>query len=430
MEQSNAQLAPGRPRPSYKAIEIRCPGCGAALTQKDEHTELIVCDYCASHIDLSGTERTVLGKGPDQKWKFSLNLGDSFTWESYRYEILARLVYIEEDDEEDEEYITREYLLYNPRKGTMYLSEYEGSYSLSRDVHIMPKEKDALYKDAGSRIRTYDGQSWTAEESGQYTLAYVDGALPWKATVGDRITYAEFTNGEKQYEIQQIENEIEYGMGRELSSAELSQALGRNLSSAKAAMSDARKASKSRGGMKVHIALLILVLMANVFFLINAGSRGEKILTQVFSQNELNSETFSQSFTIDKKDEIIKIKARSDLDNAWMVYDIAIIEGEDKLVHVYDNDLSYYHGVEDGESWSEGSRSGTTYIKIPEPGSYRLMVHAVSATGNTEQAEKAKHQLQITVYKGVLVTAFIFSSMSLTIIIIVITLLTSRIRKA
>ena len=37
------------------------------------------------------------------------------------------------------------------------------------------------------------------------------------------------------------------------------------------------------------------------------------------------------------------------------------------------DEVSYYYGREGGESWSEGSRSKSRYLKAPPAGSYQLL---------------------------------------------------------
>lgn len=46
----------------------------------------------------------------------------------------------------------------------------------------------------------------------------------------------------------------------------------------------------------------------------------------------------------------------------------------EEVIAADDLGIEYYHGTEDGESWSEGSRSESIYWKIPEAGRYRLML--------------------------------------------------------
>ena len=138
MDVDRNSLSGGRQRPKYQPRNIRCKGCGAGLTIKNERSELVVCDYCGSHLDVTQDEQKVLGKGGAQKFSFSLALGDSFRYQAARYEIIARLAY-DEDFTGDDSDLTREYLLYNPRKGSLWLGEYQHQYSLSSASHVMPK---------------------------------------------------------------------------------------------------------------------------------------------------------------------------------------------------------------------------------------------------------------------------------------------------
>ena len=178
----------GRPRPDYQPKNIRCASCGAGLSIKDERAELVVCEYCGSHLDVSAAERKVVGrKSADQPF-FPLQLGDSFRYRSARYEVIARLAYIEDGDIAE---MTREYLLYHPRRPCCWLGEYQGHYSLTTTTHVMPRT-DPFDIGRGGKLTTHDDKTWIAEGRGTYELYYVDGALPWVASVGDRLAYAEF----------------------------------------------------------------------------------------------------------------------------------------------------------------------------------------------------------------------------------------------
>lgn len=407
MEQERFAAEHGRKRPAYTPKNISCPHCGAGLTLKDERSELVVCEYCGSHLNVSRDQREVLGKGAARKWKFPLRIGQSFRHKRIRYEILARLVFIEDGDESDP---SREYLLYNPYHGTLWLNEYAGHYSISRDTHVMPTD-DPFRKRRGDRLRTHDNREWILEGTGTYELAYVDGALPWIATIGDRSDYAEFLNAKNpklQYEAQRTAGEVEYGRGESLSLEQVRRALGKSdFGTSRSPKSRAgRNVVKTARGFKIAFVLLILMLAVNLLLYLYASSRGDLVLEQRFSADQLTAETYSEPFRIDHSGDIVKIAVNADVDNAWMAMDVGIVMNEETLVHVDAADVSYYHGYEGGESWKEGSRNEALYVKIPWEGVYRLLVHAVSASGNAETAEQAQHSATVRVYAGALLPYF------------------------
>jgi hypothetical protein len=102
-----------------------------------------------------------------------------------------------------------------------------------------------------------------------------------------------------------------------------------------------------------------------------------------------------------------------------MAMDIALMESEDKVIHVYENDIQYYQGVEGGERWSEGGQSKTAYIKIPKSGTYRLLLHAVSARGNTPRATRSLYGAYIRVKDGVLMPHFFIGAVILSVVILI-----------
>ncbi|MFH1982445.1 MAG: DUF4178 domain-containing protein [Pseudomonadota bacterium] len=401
VDQERFGLNAGRARPPYQPKNIRCSGCGAGLTVKNEHSEMVVCDYCGSRLDISAEEQTVLGKNPDRAVSFPLQLGDSFYHRATRFEVLARLAFIEDDDSSD---MTREYLLYNPRMGTLWLGEYDGEYSLTCDSHVLPKQVPFSVA-KGDVIDTHDGRQWVAEGVGTYELYYVDGALPWIASVGDRIEYAEFaekSGSGRIYEAQSIETEMEYGEGRRLPLAMVRRATKKaELGKEAVSPADRPDAAVIR---KWYMRMMMVALACLVFNGALAAfcyTRGTWVLRQSFPAAEVSEGVITNPFRISGGGTIQRIEFSAPLDNAWMELDAQVVRDEDLVVQPYLAGISYYHGYEDGEGWSEGSQSESFMVMIPQAGDYRIHVQAVSARGNTEQADAALHDLRVRVYDRV-----------------------------
>ncbi len=410
MSNERYELGAGRPRPPYQPKNIKCTACGAGLTIKDEHTELVVCDYCGSHLDVTREEKKVLGKGPAERWDFPLNIGDSFVLKGARYEVLARLAFIEDGDYDE---LSREYMLYNPRHGSMWLGEYKGHYSITTPTHVAPKS-DPFDKRRGDVIETHDGKEWTTEGTGEYQLAYVDGALPWIAQVGDRIHYAEFVDKKgsgQQYEVQRIRDEIEYGSGRSISLDLVKRATGKDDIDADIKTEKVTDVAGTRKQFVRLIWVAVIVLVLNGVLGTAMKMKGDEVLRQKFTSGELTGEAFTDTFNVSKDGNIIKITVTSEprLSNAWMAFNFAIVQSDEEVVHVGDQNISYYHGKSGGESWSEGSNTSSSYVKIPKAGSYKLLLHAVSATGNTSTSSRALHGCYVRIKDGVLVSKYFFA---------------------
>ena len=416
MDRETYSLEKGRARPAYKPKDIHCSSCGAGLSVKDEHTEMVVCDYCGSHLQVTSVEQKVLAKGPADKQTFPLQLGDSFRYKSHRYEIIARMAFIEDEDLSE---MTRQYLLYNPRVGTCWLDEYGGHYSVSQATHVMP-ESDPFEKTRGQILTTHDGRQWVAEETGQYQLHYVDGALPWIAEIGDRVTYVDFAESSgsgNQYEAQRTENEMEYSCGQSLDIELVRRATGKPELGKTGVVRDLVDAAVKRKFYKTVISAAIVSVVINLVLLLFTFSTGKQVLNRQFNAAALSDEVLSEPFSVNSN--IIKIisRARPELNNEWMALNVAIVSDEEKALHVFDEDISYYHGYEGGENWSEGSQGQSTYIQVPRPGSYRLLVHAVSAHGNSSQSQNTSHGVTIRVEDGARMPYFFLGAMVLSALI-------------
>lgn len=421
METEKYNLEKIRPRPPYTPKTIQCPSCGGGLSQKDEHSELIVCGYCGSHLDVSKEEKTVLGKGPAHKPKFPLEIGDAFHFKKTRFEIIARMQFIEDGDPAEE---TLQYLLYNPRMGTRWLDAYQSNYSISNDTHVMPKD-DVFDKSRGDTLETHDGRKWVSEGRGTYELIYVDGALPWIAKIGDRIDYAEFSemsgSGE-QYEAQSIGDEIEYGTGRALTLAAVRQATRKPDLEKKAAEKAGRPGRQAEQAPE-NVALtrryyLRLLAIAAVLLAINGALtaysylQGKNVLNQAFSPEELNESILTDPFPVSKANNVIKIttKAWPKLSNEWMALDVVMIREDDKMIHEYDGNIEYYHGSSGGERWSEGGQTHSLYLRVPQSGNYRLLISGVSARGNTAKSSRTTHGVVVRVKDRVIYPWFFIAS--------------------
>jgi len=396
MDAERFRLGSGRQRPAYKPQNIKCDGCGAGLTVKDEQSQMVVCEYCGSQLDVSQTEQTVLGKGMANKPYFPLELGDSFHHKATRFEVISRMAYIEDNDISE---MTKEYLLYNPRRGTMWLAEYGGHYSISYPAHVMPR-KDPFAAGRGDVIKTHDGVQWVTEGKGTYELHYVDGALPWVAKIGDRVQYAEFTEksgSARRYEAQRIGNQIEYGLGRAMPLESVRRATRKPELGTETATKPIEDTAKKRKGYLQIMAIALVAAFINGLLSYICYRSGTVVLIQSFVPQELTKGVMTEPFRVVGNGKITKISVTAHLDNAWMSLETAIVRGDGMAVHMYEDNIEYYHGRSGGENWSEGSRSGSLLVKIPDPGLYRLFVQAVSANGNASRATRALHGLRVEV---------------------------------
>jgi len=113
--------------------------------------------------------------------------------------------------------------------------------------------------------------------------------------------------------------------------------------------------------------------------LVTSGS-GRQVYSQNVNFQALPNEDgtqvfFSEPFELAGRRNI-RISADAPVDNTWLYLEGDLINDETGVVQSFPIDISYYHGVEDGESWTEGSQSDSAYTSSMPAGRYVLRLEA------------------------------------------------------
>jgi len=442
------ELGAGRKRPPYRPRAIRCEQCGAGIDIKDERAELVVCSHCGAHLKLSRAEVALLENVSSRPWSFPLRVGDSFRFEGIRYEVVARMAFIEDGDPAE---VTRQYLLYHPCRGTWWLDEYDGDYSISRSTHLMPTtEADPEQMEPHDTIETHDGTRWVCQDSGCYELVYVDGALPWVARPGDRSAYAEFEErgGNRQYEIQRIANELEFGIGRSLSPAEVAEATRENERGARtqeprerkgAGTKEARRkgtqkkegarkkkdAGRRQAGRaaapvdptedelkakwmaldrqaqsyKLAIAVAVVCIGINMGFLDWSLDSGTKVVEEYISATTMAEQAMTWSFPVADPGNVILIQMS--VPKEWPYVDLALFDTRNRVIHSarYQTFPSIPEVRDTG--W-EVDRFLSAYIWLPSAGKYRMKLGVPQSSRDGSALDLINFPVHISVHDGVL----------------------------
>src|SRR5206468_72139 len=85
----------------------------------------------------------------------------------------------------------------------------------------------------------------------------------------------------------------------------------------------------------------------------------------------------------------IKVTMSAPVDNTWAYVEGDLVNDDTGLVQNFSMPIEYYHGVEDGESWSEGSTTSDTHLSALPAGRYTLRLEA--------QWEKWQQPMAVTV---------------------------------
>lgn len=94
---------------------------------------------------------------------------------------------------------------------------------------------------------------------------------------------------------------------------------------------------------------------------------------------------YSEPFEIPEA-EPVEVSVSANMDNSWLWVGGALIQEDTGAVYEFDVEPSFYSGVEDGESWSEGSRDQSKTLPAVPKGRYVLRLQpAIDTPENCEK---------------------------------------------
>ncbi len=387
-------------------IEIACPKCGSPLSLRGARQQIqtIVCESCGSLNRLEEDVAVALGLVSRPRAEvFELKLGDRGVLKGKEWTIVGRIRY--DWREEDEMGYVLEYLLYHPDEGYRWLSEADGFYTWTLPVNTKPSI-DVFKRFSVRRPFIAGNRRYRMFEMGSLEVTYVDGALPWEATIGDRILYVEGIAPPYSFTVERVIEEVdgkeqvveeEYSLSEYIPVEDVEKAFQKKLPRPYGVAPEQPYVPLPREGLWKSITLIFALFLFSMAFVLSM--QGRTLMSETWTVSDLlNTEKFSQPFEIKRAGETLKVTVSTGLSNEWVSLGIALVRKKGSAITIVadeDRDVQYYHGVEDGESWSEGSRKARVYWRLKDPGEYQLLVTAY------ESGASPGTEIRISVKAGV-----------------------------
>ena len=369
----------------FEIRKIQCPECAAPIPLYGGKGVLaVVCSHCGACLD--GQEDFKLFKKfkslkrPD----VPLKIGMTGTIQTIPFIIIGIVEFTQKDGWGSYPWV--EFHLYSKTHGYAWLCYECGHYVFGREVKDAPVGRAITFNEPEFKTTIYaKDKGFKVFEAASASITYVEGELTWRASIGDKMDYLDAINPPYIYCVEQGADETEYFFGEYISPEAVYKSFDIKEKPSKPEGIFSCQPFTTNPIMKgmANAGLFYAVISAILLFGTLTYFRGETI----FNQNvETNTSTENEySFTVTKSSGMMAMALYSPMDNAWADVDVDISDDGDNPVYSFSQGLSYYHGYEGGESWSEGSQSSKTYFKVPEAGTYKFSISAEGGQG--EMAE-------------------------------------------
>ncbi|MCS7025667.1 MAG: DUF4178 domain-containing protein [Bryobacteraceae bacterium] len=364
---------PATPKPSIRSVS--CPNCGGTVELRGLGRSLsVVCIQCLSVLDASTPSLEILQRFQvRERIRPRIPLGVRGKMRGDLYEVIGfqvRTMTVEGID-----YSWSEYVLFNPYKGFRYLSEYNGHWNDIVVVHSQPQQS----LEAGRPVVTLLGEKFRHFQHYRARTTYVMGEFPWKVQVGEEVLCDDYVHPPRILTWEQQEGEANWSLGEYTPKTVIEQnfQLKEKLPEPIGVFANQPAPDQGMLGMawrQFATWALVLVCVQILFVFFHAN---KKVFsrTYYFNPNVGGEHSFvTDIFELKGRTSNVKLDLRTDLNNNWAYFQIALINADNGQAFAFGRQVSYYHGRDSDGAWTEGSPQDSVVLSSIPAGKYYLRI--------------------------------------------------------
>lgn len=357
-----------------KAAGLNCPSCGAAIEMHAQGWAVsVVCAACGAQLDATDANLRILQYGEKVKLNPRIPLGTRGTWKGAPWEVIGcQVVTI---SVEGVDYSWTEYVCFNPYRGFLYLSEYEGHWNVIEKLRWRPRGGFV----EGQSTLTMGNRSFKHFQSAIARTTAAAGEFPWELRVGDTVVSHDFVDPPGILSVEASAGEETYSLGTYTRPEIIAKAFGLQTELMEpigvfANQPNPHKGLPKRMAERFMLGLLVLVAM----LILNATIASNRV---VYTQNYRfdratapNAAFVTPAFELDGRPSGVAIDLTAALENDWVFFTLSLINEQTGETREVTRQLEYYSGTDSDGSWSEGDRSETVRLASVPAGRYFLRV--------------------------------------------------------
>ena len=251
-----------------KGQHFACPNCGATVQVTLASSKSITCRACNSLIDLSaGTGAALHHAMQDEPIAPLIALGSTGWLQGTTWQVVGFQHRMGTGHGDDEAFGWSEYLLYNDKRGFVFLVDAEDGWSLVKPVTGAPTWR------AGSSSASYLGSEYALLSSYTAETDYVAGEFYWRVVRGQKSQNSDFVKGPTVLSREQTGGvgaggEVTWSSGSKLAGDTVAKAFKLEGNKATFQRSDAGPLSGGLGGLRgVGCGTIIIVVIVVLLLL-------------------------------------------------------------------------------------------------------------------------------------------------------------------
>ncbi len=386
-------------RPAQGA-RLACPNCNGALELRVPDQSLrVVCPFCSSLVSVEGGTLSIIARQA-HKPQLAIALGSKGRFADGELTVIGhvgRSAYVE-----GEWWPFEEYLLYAPGVGFRWLVCSDGHWS-----YVQPVAAGAVSTGLGAN---YGGVAFRRFQGATLRVDSVLGEFYWRVQAGERVESIDFIAPPAMLSREASPTEETWSLSTYLTPRDVERAFGARLGLPSPIGVGPNQPYPGGVGRVIQLVLAVFCAVGiakcasapaaqrlRQDFAVPAqsatprpavdptlgvvpsaeatGSGGAAEPPSGSSSEPAGAVMFSDRFQLDGGRNVA-VALDANVYNNWCYAAVDLVNDATGQVVSFDANLEYYAGVDDGESWSEGSHTTEQVIAPVPPGGYVLRVEA------------------------------------------------------
>ncbi len=246
-----------------KGRHFECPNCGAPVEVHLANSKSITCRSCNSLIDLSKGMGSELSHAvQDEPVALLIPLGATGQLQGVHWQVVGfqhRMGHDPQDDEE-EHFGWNEYLLFNQKRGFVFLVDAEDGWSV-----VKPTTGAPTVSSSAGQTASYLGTTYKLQYSYNAETTYVAGEFYWPVVRGQKTSNRDYANGGNLLSMEQTPTELTWSIGAKISSEAVAKAFKIEDKKELLKRADASPtAKKGLGCITIIVVFVIIMILLSV----------------------------------------------------------------------------------------------------------------------------------------------------------------------
>lgn len=358
-----------------RAAALNCSACGAAIELHAMGWAVsVVCAACGATLDATDANLRILQRGGQLRLTPRIPLGTRGTWKGAPWEVIGCQMVTITVDEVD--YSWAEYVCFNPWRGFIYLSEYQGHWNVIEKLRRQPERE----RGGAQPTVDYGGLTYKHFQTARARTSAALGEFPWELQVGDEVIARDFVSPPYLLSAEGYDEEITWSQGTYTPPDVIAKAFNLDRNALIRPIGVFANQPNPYGHLPKQIfglfamsmVVLVVMFLANILL---ASNRTVLSRPYSFTRGTEDQAAFvTDVFELDGRPSVVAIDIDSPLDNDWLYLSFALINETTGESREASRQVSYYHGVDSDGSWTEGSRHETVRLASVPAGRYFLRV--------------------------------------------------------